>query len=826
MEPVERLADKAEELAAKYSSEIPAENIEESIAEDEIIREFDEKSVVASDIRSELAEKTDSIIDTEKLEQIFGAEESEELTASIDSEILTVADQAEKLAAVMKSEAMNDAENFEELSVPDFLANHSEGAEELRVDDAALEPLESAEEPNIDEIIPESAENTVSGLAAMDLSHNTEGPVTSDSNEDLAEIAEGSAAADGASPEDSESVEGSASADNTSPEDSESVEEPAAADNTSPETSEKAQTATVAGRAEKNAKKKKKMHPLLKVLIALLIIVVLAAVAVGVATYTKYITWFEDGPMISNKEDLTMQLDAENLEKLNNFKNLKHVDLTGSPAGFEAVKAWADAHPNVDVDYMVDIPENATFDISTGLVDFTKLDAASAIANIEGVQELLKGKSVKIDPDTWTADDIETFCKKLTRFELVNAKKTFKNDSIDTIQRFMAAVPDFEFDGTVALGSTEASITETTMDFSEMSDEDLKVLDEFLNVLPVYTDIDLGSEFAHDRLATIGEFYKKHPDIEVHYEFGVLGQRHDINDTILDFNHIYMNDQGAEVRSVIEWMPKLKILDMDWCLVDNAHMEAIRNDFPNVDVEWRLWFAGNDFYSVRTDAEKIFLSQFGNGMLDNADCAQLKYCTKVKYMDIGHNEELSDASFLAYMPELEVLVLSINLIDDISGLANCKHLEYFEMFNTHITNLDALEGLTELRHLNVCQNPYLTDITGTYGLSGLERFWIGDAWSTSVPREQVEKFKELNPDTLTVDYTYGAHTAGWREGERYALLWQQMGYDEEESDYSFYWKDPENPAHPYWTKYSEENGYTAENGYWNKYPVLQTGMWF
>jgi len=344
-------------------------------------------------------------------------------------------------------------------------------------------------------------------------------------------------------------------------------------------------------------------------------------------------------------------------------------------------------------------------------------------------------------------------------------------------------------------------------------------------VLPVYEDIDLGQEFAHDRLSTIYDFYKKHPDIMVRYEFGVFGQRHDINDTILDFNHIYMNDQGEEVRSVISCMPKLRILDMDWCLVDNEHMAKIREDYPNVEVEWRLTtFPSNEYYGLRTDAEKIFLSAFGGGMLTDEDCEQLKYCTKVKYLDIGHNEELRDASFLAYMPELEVCILSINLVEDISGLANCKHLEYLEMFNTHITNLDCLEGMTELRHLNVCQNPYLTDITGTYTVEGLERFWIGDIYSTAVPREQVEEYKKLHPETNTCDWTYGAHTAGWREGPRYELLWVQMGYDEEDSDYSYYWNDPLNPPHPYWTKYTPENGYSEENGYWNKYPIIQIGL--
>ena len=586
---------------------------------------------------------------------------------------------------------------------------------------------------------------------------------------------------------------------------------------------EEAVSKVAATRAERNSKKvkkekKKKMKPFVKVLLVLLILIILAAGAVGVATYTHYLVWMEEGPMISDKEDLTMQLNAEDLEQLGYFKDLKHVDLTGSPAGFEAVKAWAEAHPNVDVDYMVDLPEGATFDVTTGEVDFTKVSASVALDNIDLAQQILKGKSVKIDPQKWTIENVAAFLKKLTRYDYKGSKRFIK-DSADYIDRYMKLAPELEYSGTLAIENYEVSIFDTTLNFSEgLSDAGFLELEDVLKIRPMYTEIDFGSEEAHDHLDRIYNFYKKHPEITVHYEFGVLGQRHDILDTILDFRRIRMYDQGAEVRSVIQYMPHLRILDMDMCNVDHEHMVGIYNDYPDVLVVWRLWFPNNEYYALRTDAEKIFLSAFGGGMLEASDCQQLRYCNKVKYMDIGHNEELDDASFLAYMPELEVCVLSINKISDISGLSNCPHLEYLEMFNTHITNLDAIAGCTELKHLNVCQNPYLTDIQGTYGLSGLERFWVGDYYSTSVPRAQVAKFKELNPDTLTCDYTYGAHTAGWRTGPRYELLWNQMGYGVEDSDYSYYWTDPLfNPRTP--SKYTEANGYTAENGYWNKYPM-------
>lgn len=46
---------------------------------------------------------------------------------------------------------------------------------------------------------------------------------------------------------------------------------------------------------------------------------------------------------------------------------------------------------------------------------------------------------------------------------------------------------------------------------------------------------------------------------------------------------------------------------MDSCGVSDEEMAAIRDDFPDVNVVWRIWFGTG--YSVRTDVEKILASQ-------------------------------------------------------------------------------------------------------------------------------------------------------------------------------------------------------------------------
>ena len=101
-----------------------------------------------------------------------------------------------------------------------------------------------------------------------------------------------------------------------------------------------------------------------------------------------------------------------------------------------------------------------------------------------------------------------------------------------------------------------------------------------------------------------------------------------------------------------------------------------------------------------------------------------------------------------------------------------------------------VDELSELKHLNICWNRKLADISPIYGLD-LERLWIGCL--TQVPKEQIDKYRELHPDCIVNDEVLDSHT-DWRWDKdrnyypRYALLRQQLGYHYPEggTDYVFY----------------------------------------
>lgn len=348
-----------------------------------------------------------------------------------------------------------------------------------------------------------------------------------------------------------------------------------------------------------------------------------------------------------------------------------------------------------------------------------------------------------------------------------------------------------------------------SLDLSALTHEEVPEAIALLKTLPALETVELGEERPDGPdWADIRALEDAAPQAAFHYRFTLWKRGFTLQDEELDLNHLHVREEGVPlVREVLACMPKLRWLCMDSCKVSNESMAAIRDDFPEIEVVWRIWFG--KCYSVRTDVEKILASQAGiGGNLTSRELnEELIYCTKLKYLDLGHNWEIRDLSFLSYMPELEVLILAINHVGDLTPIADCPKLEYIELFMTDICDLTPLSELHGLRHLNIGMCEKLADITPLYGLE-LERLYIGT--KTLVPREQMEEYARLHPD-CEVDMTHEDTSIGaWRYttahdndpeymaqdyylagcAPRYALLRVQFGYHGENSDYSFSWKDP------------------------------------
>ena len=344
--------------------------------------------------------------------------------------------------------------------------------------------------------------------------------------------------------------------------------------------------------------------------------------------------------------------------------------------------------------------------------------------------------------------------------------------------------PEVELLYTVTLPGLGPVEGETeSLDLTGLGPEEIREALPRLRFLPGLKELKLPAGEEGVDLDTALEIAAALPETVIAYPFTIYGQEADLSDTELVLFHQKVYDEGEEVRRVLPAMHACTWLDMDSCGVDNENMARIRDENPDVEVIWRVWFGEN--YSVRTNVTKILASMPSQGgLIKDSNSEGLYYCTKVRYLDLGHNHSLKDFSFVENMPDLEIAVISMADIDDLSPFASCKKLLYLEMGNTNVSDLSPLAECTNLRHQNIGTNIGITDISPLYELP-LLRLWIGNY--TPIPEEQVEKMQELHPDcdiNTTVPSGLEKDENGGAANEGYTILWKSYSLP---MDMGSYW---------------------------------------
>ncbi len=465
-------------------------------------------------------------------------------------------------------------------------------------------------------------------------------------------------------------------------------------------------------------------------------------------------------------EELTMIVQRGDLEQLDALTQLKKADFSGSVC-YDALLAWAQAHPQVETRYTVLFPDGTAVDNRQEELDLSTLTPAQQ-EKIPALLQYLPGlRSIKLAEGTAVSPEL--------------------------LQQFLDARPDIDY--AYALPLLQGTVDKATRELSFVGHDgkDAQALAAVLPYLPQLRRVDLGGQEESPALdwEDIAALQKLRPDVDFAYTFTLYDRDFSTLDETMSFSHMPLYDGGEAVWQVLPCMQKLSYLDMDSCGIDNETMAAVRDQYPEITVVWRVWFG--DYYSARTDAIKILASNPGvGGSLMPGTYENLRYFTKLKYLDVGHQPMLDDISFVSYMPDLEVAILAMGCWSDTTPLADCPKLEYLEIQTTNVTDLRPLAGLKQLRHLNLGHLFDLTDISPIYDLD-LERLWIGDM--TPVPEEQVAEYQRRHPDCVVNTIGYDPHYM-WRwidtddEGNpirhpRYDLLVEQFGYDREE--YSFEW---------------------------------------
>ena len=493
------------------------------------------------------------------------------------------------------------------------------------------------------------------------------------------------------------------------------------------------------------------------------------------------------GTVKDNLQSITAVVTPEDLEKLDSFEQLGSADFTGSSC-YSELADWAARHPLVEIRYTVAFPNGAIAENNAHELDLTGLKDADLEEALENLAYLPQLKTVNLGSD---------------------------RDGLSPagMLRFRETWPELEFAYHCQLLGKDSTLDETRLDLTNVPESKIRANLDAIACMKNLNTIELGSDEEKNAPGwkLIRALREAAPDAKIRYRFTLYDVPLTLEDEEVDLSYRYIADGWPEVLEIAECMPNLKTLLMDTCAVGNEDMEKIRDALPDTEVIWRINFGGA--YTARTNETRILASSPSvGGALGNSDVAVFKYFTKMKYLDIGHNELITDLSFARYMPDLEVLIIAMNPLGDLSPLADCPKLEYLELFYSMTDDLSPLAGLKNLKHLNVGHCPYLKDISPIYDLE-LERFYLGTFASCPVPPEQVEHYRELHPDCEVDNESWESSEGAWRraaclEGEklewykkqpyyseerqyyapRYALLRDQLGYDG--LQYSTKWNDP------------------------------------
>ena len=473
----------------------------------------------------------------------------------------------------------------------------------------------------------------------------------------------------------------------------------------------------------------------------------------------------------ANTEQITAKISRREIPLLEYFTELRSADFRGSSC-YREIAAWGETRPEVELRYSVPLPDGT-------IVDNTVQSLSLEWLTADRISELL---------------DALTYLNEVSAVSLgeVGGERLSMQDML----RLREALPDAEFSFSSHIGGESVDGGATSIDLSAVSHEDIQSAAAILSCMQNLETVELGSE-SRAKIAweDIALLKATCPNVDFHYRFTLYGKEVDLDTEKLDFRGVPVSDNGDALYPVLSCMNNCSYLDMDSTGVSNEALEKIRDLFPQTKVVWRIWFG--EYYSVRTDAERILASKpTVGGMI--YDGTVLKYCRDMKYLDLGHNDELMDLSFAMYMPKLEVLIIAMTGITDLSPLKNCSRLEYLEINSTNIADLSALEGHTALRHLNIAGCPKIKDISPLYGITEMERLWIGR--DTPVPSDQVRKMRAAAPGCTINTTTEDPHGEAWRFTRydpeepkyywvpRHELLRNQLGYNYQE--YSFYWLDP------------------------------------
>jgi len=385
------------------------------------------------------------------------------------------------------------------------------------------------------------------------------------------------------------------------------------------------------------------MKRISSVLISLLLVALLAFTGCGKLAE-------QHDPNLDVLDYTLVAADAAALQELDVYANLQTLDLRGSDC-YEAIESYIASHPQVQV----------TYDVA-----------------VAGVRYSPDVAQLKLEDGSYNLEELLAVMKHLPKLESLELPKT--GLSVEQLASITEAYPNLTVSYSVELLGQEVSSDLTELDLSGLTPADLdENLLEKLRLLSGVTNVQLMTAEGTTNFAPVDVklLMDAMPGAAMNYSFQLFGQTVTTADERVEFKSADIYNEGVpEIRAALDILPNCTYFLLDNCGIDNEVLAQLRDDYPDTKIVWRVFWSSK--HHVLTDTEMIVANK-----VKSETVHVLKYCTEVKYLDLGHSEGLKDIEFVRYMPNLVILIISDCRITDLSPVENCKDLEMIEIVKAY-----------------------------------------------------------------------------------------------------------------------------------------------
>lgn len=306
----------------------------------------------------------------------------------------------------------------------------------------------------------------------------------------------------------------------------------------------------------------------------------------------------------------------------------------------------------------------------------------------------------------------------------------------------------------------EKNITE--LDLTDAKLTSVSQVEEALAYFPLLEKVNLfGCSLPEEELV---EMAKRHPQIHFLFEF-TLGKtlvRTDAVELDISNNDFWVTDPVEEVLPLFHDVKKVVMCQ---CGISSEDMDALNRRYADIRFVWSVNLGGIYF---RTDAVHYTPNRWGL-KVGTADLYDLRYCTDMVCVDIGHQDGVYNCEWAAFMPNLKYLILAQTHISDLTPLMGLENLVFLELFQSSARDYSPLLECKALEDLNLCYT--YGDPTPISQMTWLKRVWWTGSWTAKHTLPEALPNTEFNFNTVS-------STGGtWREGRHYYEMRDFIGME-------------------------------------------------